>query len=178
MNLNILDKKTLLRTRLCDLVSARVENGRTGGESEFYRFQFTDWVNIVALTTDRRLIIIRQFRFGTERVEIEIPGGAIEEGESPLEAGRRELLEETGYAGGTARIIGKVCPNPAIQNNWCYTLLVENAMQVAEQRMDDMEDISVELIALEEMDLLIQQGAVNHGLVLNAMMFFERAQTL
>ncbi len=171
-DLLIYEYKTLLHTRLCDFVSAKVQSKRTGKNSEFFRFDFTDWVNVVALTKEKHIVIIKQFRFGTERIEIEIPGGAIEKGEDPLTAGLRELLEETGYSGKSGRVIGKVCPNPAIQNNWCYTVLIEGVTKVAEQNMDEMEDIEVNLISLEEMDSLIKNGSISHGLVLNAMMMF------
>jgi len=146
-DLLIYEYKTLLHTRLCDFVSAKVQSKRTGKNSEFFRFDFTDWVNVVALTKEKHIVIIKQFRFGTERIEIEIPGGAIEKGEDP-------------------------CPNPAIQNNWCYTVLIEGVTKVAEQNMDEMEDIEVNLISLEEMDSLIKNGSISHGLVLNAMMMF------
>lgn len=170
----ITEEKTLLRTKVADLVSAQVRCQRTGSEGEFYRLVFSDWVNVIALTSKRELVLIKQFRFGTERVEIEIPGGAIENLESPVQAGSRELLEETGYAGKNARIIGEVCPNPAIQNNRCYTVLIEEVEQVAEQNMDEMEDIEVSVVSLDTVDDLIAEGRINHGLVLNALMFFEK----
>jgi 8-oxo-dGTP pyrophosphatase MutT (NUDIX family) len=103
---------------------------------------------------------------------VEIPGGSVNEGEDPLEAGLRELLEETGYAGENCRIIGKVCPNPAIQNNSCYTVLVENARRVAEPAQDDMEDIEVLTLPQDAVHKLVADGTISHGLVLNALMFF------
>lgn len=167
-------EKTLLRTKVADIVSAQVRCQRTGSEGEFYRLVFCDWVNIIALTSKRELVLIKQYRFGTKRVELEIPGGAIENLESPVQAGSRELLEETGYAGRNARVIGEVSPNPAIQNNRCYTVLIEDVEQVAEQNMDDMEDIEVSVVSLDVVDDLIVEGRINHGLVLNALMFFEK----
>ncbi len=172
-DLQIYQEKTLLQTRLGDFISAKVQNRRTGRESEFYRLDFADWVNVVALTKNKKIITIKQFRFGTERTEIEIPGGAIENGEDPLAAGQRELLEETGFSGKNGRVIGRVCPNPAIQSNWCYTVFIEDVTRVAEQNMDDMEDIKVKLISLGEMNDLIRHGLITHGLVLNAMMLYS-----
>ncbi|MFN2354779.1 MAG: NUDIX hydrolase [Desulfopila sp.] len=173
-DLIITAEQTLLRTRVGDVVAAGATNRLTGQEARFYRFEFADWVNVIALTRERRIVLVKQFRFGSRQVELEIPGGAIDRGEAPLAAGQRELLEETGYAGPNAVVIGKVRPNPAIQRNWCYTLLVEEAEPVAEQQLDDMENIEVVTATLPEVDELISSGHISHGLVLNALMFFER----
>ncbi|MDJ0621936.1 MAG: NUDIX hydrolase [Desulfocapsaceae bacterium] len=168
------EEKTLLHTRIGDVLSARVTSHRKGRDAQFYRFAFSDWVNIIALTPDLQVVLVNQYRFGSGRYELEIPGGAIENGESPLGAGLRELLEETGFAGRDGRIIGKVCPNPALQSNFCYTVLVENVERVADQQMDDMEDIEVLTIPLTEIDHLIRSEKITHGLVLNAFMLYER----
>jgi 8-oxo-dGTP pyrophosphatase MutT (NUDIX family) len=168
----IYNEETLLRTRVGSIVSAKVQNRRTGSEHEFYRLIFADWVNVVALTADHEIVLIKQYRFGSRCVELEIPGGAVEEGESPLAAGQRELLEETGYAGKNARIIGEVRPNPAIQNNRCFTVLVEEAKLVAGQSMDEMEDIEVVVVPYEQVDGLVASAQITHGLVLNALMFY------
>lgn len=154
------------------LVSNRVHCGRSGKSQEFYKFIFPSWVNIIALTSSDEIVLIRQYRYGTDRVELEIPGGAVNEGEDPLAAGERELLEETGYVGINARVIGRVCPNPAIQNNFCYTVLVENAKLSATPEQDDMEDIEVLTLPKKDLDDLITGGSLEHGLVLNALMFF------
>ncbi len=169
----ISDQTTLLRTRVAEIESATVQSPRTGIKEEFYRLIFSDWVNVVTLTADRQVVLVRQYRFGSERIEIEIPGGGIEKGESPVEAGCRELLEETGYAGRNARVIGVVCPNPAIQNNHCYTILVEDAERVGEQKMDEMEDIEVLTVSLDELAHLQDQHHICHGLVLNALTFLR-----
>lgn len=171
---NISSEKVILETRVGDVVSASVRCERTGVDSSFYRLQFGDWVNIIALTKQQEIVLIKQFRFGSQQLETEIPGGMIENGESPVVAGERELLEETGYAGVNGRIIGTVCPNPAIQGNRCYTILVEDAEKVADQRMDDMEDISVKIVPLQEALDYAENGEIEHGLVLNAFFFLQK----
>lgn len=133
---------------------------------------FPGWVNVVALTPEREMILIRQFRYGSNKMEIEIPGGMINDHENPVDAGCRELLEETGYAGSNARIIGKVCPNPAIQRNYCYTVQVDNAVKMEEPSMDDMEDIECFVLSENKVMELIATGNIDHGLVLNAIMFY------
>ena len=171
--------RALFSNPVVNLITCKVRCERTSTEKDFYKFQFPRWVNIIAVTEEQSLILIRQYRFGSDRLEIEIPGGAVNEDEDPLEAGLRELLEETGYAGENGRIIGKVCPNPAIQNNLCYTVLVENVRQVSEPKQDDMEDIEVFVLPQDKVRTLITDGSINHGLVLNALMFFsmEREKT-
>jgi 8-oxo-dGTP pyrophosphatase MutT (NUDIX family) len=101
-------------------------------------------------------------------MELEIPGGMVDPGEDPVAAGCRELLEETGFMGKDAKIIGKVCPNPAIQGNYCYTILVENAVRTAEPLPDDMEEIDWFRVPEKDIDRYIRDGKIEHGLVLNA----------
>lgn len=168
--------RTLFANPVVNLVVSTVHCHRTAIAKDFYKFDFPAWVNTIALTEARELVLIRQYRFGTDRVEVEIPGGAVNDGEDPLAAGMRELLEETGYAGRNGRIIGKVCPNPAIQNNFCYTVLVEDARQVAEPAQDDMEDIEVLVLPQAAVQNLVVDGVISHGLVLNALMFFTLQQ--
>jgi 8-oxo-dGTP pyrophosphatase MutT (NUDIX family) len=168
--------RTLFTTPVMKLLASRVRCDRTKIEKDFFKLDFPRWVNIVACTSEDEIILIHQYRFGTDRVEMEIPGGAVNDGEPPLEAGLRELLEETGYAGENGRIIGKVCPNPAIQDNICYTVLVENVKKVAKPTLDDMEDIEVVTLSEDDAFALIKNGTINHGLVLNALMFYALAR--
>jgi 8-oxo-dGTP pyrophosphatase MutT (NUDIX family) len=163
---------TLISTPVMNLITGRVHCHRTGIEKDFFKLEFSPWVNIVALTEKKEIILIRQYRFGTDRVELEIPGGAVNDHETPLEAGLRELLEETGYAGENGRIIGKVCPNPAIQDNFCYTVLVENIHRVAKPCLDEMEDIEVFAVPEDEVYKFIHDGTISHGLVQNGLMFY------
>ena len=181
MTKNVTDKglhqlsaeKTLLTTPVISIISRKMRCERTGVENDFYKLKFPQWVNVVACTEGGEILLVRQYRFGTERFELEIPGGAVNDGESPLAAGLRELLEETGYRGTNGRIIGKVCPNPALQDNFCYTVLVENVEKVAEPDLDDMEEIEVLTMPENEINSLIEDGSINHGLVLNGLMFFK-----
>src|SRR2546430_14817831 len=109
------------------LRSDRKVSPRTGSEHEVFVIDAVDWVNVVAVTADNHLVMVEQYRHGTNTVGLEIPGGMVDrEDASPVAAGVRELREETGYEGQTPRILGKILPNPAIQSNTCHTVLVEN----------------------------------------------------
>jgi 8-oxo-dGTP pyrophosphatase MutT (NUDIX family) len=167
----------LLSTPIMDILSSKLLCSRTGVKKQFFRFRFPRWVNIVGCTEHREIVLIRQYRFGTGRSELEIPGGAVDRDEPVTAAGERELLEETGYAGEDTRIIGKVCPNPALQDNFCYTVLVENVKKIADPHQDDMEDIETLILPEEEVFDLVRQGTISHGLVLNGLMFYQMCRT-
>lgn len=169
---DVTSPRTVLSTPVMNVLTSQLVCKRSKKTNDFYRLEFSAWVNIVAVTESLEVIFIRQYRFGTGQMEAEIPGGAVEKGEDPLKAGERELLEETGFSGENARIIGKVCPNPAIQDNFCYTVLVENVKKIAEPRLDDMEDIEMYTVTHEELHDLMRDGSIQHGLVLNALMFY------
>ena len=117
--------------------------------------------------------MVRQYRFGTSNFELEIPGGIIEEGEKPIEAGLRELKEETGYVGNNPKYLGYVDPNPAFQTNKCHTIIVENCKKVDEQNLDPGEDIEVEIIEEKKIQDLIDEGTIRHSLVLSAFRLYD-----
>ncbi len=164
--------ETIASTPVLNLLTSKVLCKRTSTEKHFYRLDFPSWVNIVAITPKKEILIIQQYRFGSGRMEWEIPGGTVDAGEDPLAAGLRELFEETGYAGENGQIIGTVCPNPALQDNLCYTVFVENVTRVSSPNLDEMEDIEVQTMPVKEVMSQVRSGAINHGLVLNGLMFY------
>lgn len=168
---------TILDTPVVSVSAGPVKCKRSGHKADFYKFHFPQWVNVVAVTQTGDLVLVRQFRYGTARYELEIPGGVVHDGECPVKAGCRELKEETGYIGKNARIIGKVCPNPALQGNTCYTVLVEAAELRCQPELDDMEDVEVLLKAPDRVYQLVREGRIDHGLVLNALMFYKDGQS-
>src|SRR5436190_19340460 len=99
----------------------------TKKEHDFFIIDSANWVNVIAVTPDQQLVMVEQFRHGSNTVELEIPGGMMDATDaSPELTGARELREETGYEGGVARTIGDILPNPAIMSKVCYTVLIEN----------------------------------------------------
>lgn len=151
-----------VRERLCSSQSDPRKKG------QFVYLDTGDWVNVLALTPHREIILVEQFRHGLKKVTLEIPGGMVDAGESPLDAGLRELREETGYVGENARIIGFVEPNPAIQNNRCHTVLVEQVLQKHTPTPDAHEELAVRLSPLDAIPGLIQRGIIAHALVVSA----------
>ena len=147
---------------------------RTGVEHYFYYLGCRNWVTVVAVTPDDELVMIRQYRHGSGAMELEIPGGCIDPDDvDPVAAGCRELLEESGFAGENGRVIGKVNPNPALQGNTCYTVLLENCRRTASPRLEDTEELAAFTVPLAELDDLIRQGKISHALILNALHFFD-----
>ncbi len=136
---------------------------------DFTVFEFADWVNIIPITPSGEIVMIRQYRVGVRRETFEIPGGLISDDDrDPAEAAVREMIEETGYSSGEVIRIGTVEPNPAIQNNRCYTYLARNAVPASAQKLDPTEAIKVELVEKSKVYGMISRGLITHGLVIAA----------
>jgi 8-oxo-dGTP pyrophosphatase MutT (NUDIX family) len=147
---------------------------RTQLSHEFIVIDCVNWVNVIAVTPDQQLVMIEQYRHGSGTVELEIPGGMIDARDrTPLEAGIRELREETGYEGSEARIIGDVFPNPAIMSNTCYTVLLTGCRCLHPVEFDHGEDLTTCLVPLADIPGLITQGRIRHSLVVVALYYFE-----
>ena len=124
---------------------------------EYYVLEYPDWVNVIAISTDGQMILERQYRHGLGKTCYELPCGVIEEGESPLEAAKRELLEETGYAGGQWFEWMTLSGNTSSTNNLTHSFLVTGVEKVAGQNLDATEDIEVSLHSPEFVrDLLVE----------------------
>lgn len=160
--------------RVFSIRSDRKISPRTHCEHDFYVIDCVNWVNVIALTPDARLVMIEQFRHGSNTVELEIPGGMIDpEDVSPEAAGQRELREETGYAGQNARRLGQIFPNPAIMSNTCFTVLVENCRCLHPLQLDKGEDLVTRLVPVTELPRLVAAGSIRHSLVVVALYYFD-----
>jgi len=140
-------------------------------EHSFTVLEGADWTNVIALTDRDEVVLIRQFRHGTDRVTLEIPGGAVDPGETHEVAAARELLEETGYVARNWAKLGEIHPNPALQNNACSTWLAEGAHAVGEPTLDEGEAIEVKTVPLRDIKPLIARGEITHALVVAAFYF-------
>jgi 8-oxo-dGTP pyrophosphatase MutT (NUDIX family) len=160
--------------RIFSVRSVTKRSPRTGLPHDFFVIDSVNWVNVIALTPDRRIVLVEQFRQGTDTVELEIPGGTMDPADtSPEATGVRELREETGCEGENPRVIGRVFPNPAIMSNTCFTVLVENCRMAAATRFDQTEDLVTKLVPVDEVPGLVASGKIRHCVVVAALFHFE-----
>lgn len=159
--------------RIFKLRQDRRRHPRSGHALNFYVIESVDWVNVIPITHQGDVVMVRQFRHGTEEFSLEVPGGMVDPGEEPLHSARRELLEETGYTCDELVPIGSVAPNPALFNNRCHSYVALGARRVGEQQLGGGEDIGVEIIPHDEVPRYIADGRINHALVIVAFYLYE-----
>jgi ADP-ribose pyrophosphatase len=138
---------------------------RDGRAHDFYVIEAPDWINVIPLTDDGRVILIEQYRHGTGEISLEIPGGMVDAGESPRDAAARELLEETGYEASEVVLLGKARPNPALQDNWIHTYVARGLRYRHEPLNAGTEQTVVRLVSVEKIPSLIEEGKITHALV-------------
>lgn len=133
---------------------------------EFYVLEYPDWVNVLALTDDGRMVMIRQYRHGVQRTSYELCAGQIDAGEDPLTAARRELREETGFGGGEWELLCSIAPNPSTQTNFTHCYLARGVVRMGDQMLDGGEDISVHLLEQEKVMEMIRKNEIIQALML------------
>jgi 8-oxo-dGTP pyrophosphatase MutT (NUDIX family) len=150
-----------LRSDRCQLPDGRVM-------PNYYVMEFTDWVNIVPITSEGQVLAIKQYRHGSGRVHLEVPGGTLDPRfpEDPEVAGQRELLEETGYTSTRWIKCGVHFPNPALQSNRLHTYLALDCLKVSEPHLDPFEDLALEPFALSELQKKLEDGEFSHSLIM------------
>jgi len=151
-----------------ELSRSRQRSPMSGREHHFLRLDCPDWVNIIALTESGLMVLVEQYRHGTDETTMEIPGGAVDPGEAPTVAAARELEEETGYRASELIEIGRVDPNPAFLSNRCWTYLALGCRSDGTVSLDPSEEIEVSLVPIGDFARLIDDGTITHSLVIAA----------
>ena len=163
MHWKIIDSEYIIRrpwlTARRDTV--QLPDGRIN--DEYYILEYPDWVNVIAITKGGEFVMERQYRPGSGCVCWEIPCGVIEDGESPLEGARRELLEETGYGNGEWTKLMKISANPGAMTNFTHCYLATGVEKIAEPHLDATEDLQVTLFSREELEQLMEDDMMYHA---------------
>ena len=132
---------------------------------EYYVLEYPTWVNVIAVTNGGEYVFIRQYRHGLGETCMEIVAGVCEEGEQPEAAARRELMEETGYAGGTWRELMTVSANTSTMTNLTHCFLATGVERAGGQHLDRTEDIEVHLLTAEETFALLSGDKIRQSLM-------------
>jgi 8-oxo-dGTP pyrophosphatase MutT (NUDIX family) len=170
---DLLDRERIAGFEIFDVDRLRVRSPRTGQVFDRHVLHLPDWVTVVPVTPDGRIVMVEQFRFGAGIVSLEFPAGRLGPGEEPLQGGRRELLEETGYSPAALRIIGRIRPDPAIQDNALHVLAARDCRVTAPLGQDEGEDVHVRLLAPAAVRRAAATGGIQHALALAAWSLFE-----
>ena len=154
----VLDREIVFQDTWVQLEASRCElpDGRI--IEPFYIHRDPDFAVVVAVTKDQRLVLVRQYRHGAEKVMLELPAGCIEKGEDPQAAAARELLEETGYRAGAIRFLFRIAPNAANSTAYAHCYLATDVELVAGQHLDEMEDVVVEYMDLKDVREALWEG--------------------
>jgi len=143
--------------------TVQLPNGRV--IDDYYIWEFPPWNNVLAVTKSKQVVLIRQYRHGIGKVFYELPAGVHDKaGESVLESAQRELLEETGFGGGSWKPLMELSANPALQNNITYSFLAEGVEEISKQELDATEDISVHLVPIDELRAIVLDGRMMQSL--------------
>lgn len=161
-----MSSKYLLKDRWLTVRQDHVQMPSGTEIADYYVLEYPDWVNVIAITTEGMFIVERQYRHGTQTIDFELCAGSLEKGETPLQAAQRELLEETGYAGGDWELYCISSPNPAAMTNRNYTFLATGVSYTGCRYLEKTEDIDILLFSYSELKQLVSNNEIKQGLML------------
>lgn len=161
----ILESRYLIRRPWLTARVDKVELPNGMVHPEYYVLEYPTWVNIIAVTTDGRFVMVEQYRHGLGDVFTELVAGVAEKGEEPLQAARRELLEETGFGGGEWQLYTVLSANPGSMNNLTYTFLATGVEKISAQHLDETEDIAVRLLTADEVKAMLLSNEMKQSLM-------------
>ena len=168
----LLGDDLVLATPVFEVISRRCLSPKDGREKALSCLRTPEWANVLALTDDSMVPMVRQFRHGSREVSLELPGGVVEPGQTPMETARRELMEETGYEAGDLELLCRLRPNPAIQDNAIHTYLARGARPTGLTAFDENEELDLVLFPEAELAGLILDGRIDHAMMVAAIGFY------
>jgi ADP-ribose pyrophosphatase len=155
------DRWLHVRADKCELPDGRIME-------PYYVIEVPDWTNMVIITKDERIVLVKQYRHALGTITLELPGGILENGELPKASAIREMQEETGYVSDEVTFLMKISPNPALNNNAAYFFMAKNAENLTNTNFDPFEDITIETFSKDELKQLLLEGKLQHGVQLGA----------
>ena len=132
---------------------------------EYYVLEYPTWINVIAITKDGKFVMVEQYRHGLQEIFTELVAGVAEKGEEPLQAAKRELMEETGFGGGEWVLNTVICANPGSQNNLTYSYIATGVEKLGSQHLDETEDVSVKLLTEAEVYEMLENDQVKQALM-------------
>ena len=154
---------TLLRRWWMTLREDRVRLPSGHVLDEYHVAEYPDWAAALAVTEGGEAVLVEQYRHGVGRVSLELPAGAVDPGEDPAEAARRELLEETGYASGDWHRLGALAAEPGRHTNYGHLWVARGARRVAAPAPEAAEDLRVRLVLAADLPALVRSGRIVHA---------------
>lgn len=164
----LIEDKVTLKTPVFSAVERRCVSPKDGGERVFACLKAPEWANVLAITPDGLVALVRQFRHGTREFSMELPGGVVEADQTPLEAAKRELLEETGYSASSYELLCSIRPNPALFDNTIHTYLAKDAVPTGHTDFDENEELDLHMVNLDELKAMILDGRIDHAMMVAA----------
>lgn len=157
-------EKLLSRGTWMNLRQDRVQLPSGSIVPEWFVLEFPDWINVIAVTRDGHIVMEDQYRHALGQTHFELPAGVVDPGETPLEAAKRELSEETGFGGGEWSLFMKVSPNPTNHTNFSYTFLATDVEPIGTQHQEATEDIRVHLLTPDDVYEILTSGQIVQAL--------------
>lgn len=132
---------------------------------EYYVLEYPTWINVIAITKDGKFVMVEQYRHGLQEIFTELVAGVVEKDEEPLNAAKRELMEETGFGGGEWELNTVICANPGSQNNLTYSYIATGVEKLGSQHLDETEDVNVKLLTEAEVYEMLEKDQVKQALM-------------